>query len=219
MKLSKNTMLLLKNFSTINSNLFVKAGSTLSTMSIQKNIMAEVEVPEKFPVDFGIFNLSQLLSSLNELDDPEITFGKTNVELAKSGIKYKITFASPNILVYPQKAITMPAVDVSFMLTAAQLISIAKAGANLGIQDVMISGDGKNVTVSMGDRKDATSNGFTLETGAETKETFNLIIKNDNLKMIEDDYTVEISKKNIGRFVGKNNKVTYFIALEDCQFS
>jgi hypothetical protein len=44
--ISKDTLNILKNFSGINSNLYVKPGSKLTTMSPTKNIMAEVEVEE-----------------------------------------------------------------------------------------------------------------------------------------------------------------------------
>ena len=54
MKLSEQTVNILKNFSTINQNILVKSGSQLQTMSTMKNILGTADVSEAFPRDFGI---------------------------------------------------------------------------------------------------------------------------------------------------------------------
>jgi len=46
MKLSNQTVDVLKNFSTINQNLIIKEGNTLTTMSAMKNIVAKAEVEQ-----------------------------------------------------------------------------------------------------------------------------------------------------------------------------
>ena len=49
MKLSDNTLTLLKNFAGINQSILVKQGNKLRTISIAKNILAEAEITEEFP--------------------------------------------------------------------------------------------------------------------------------------------------------------------------
>ena len=49
MKLSNETVSVLKNFSTINQNLVIKSGNKIATMSAMKNIVAKAEVLEEFP--------------------------------------------------------------------------------------------------------------------------------------------------------------------------
>jgi hypothetical protein len=44
MKLSSQTINVLKNFSTINQNLVIKEGSDITTMSAMKNIVAKAKV-------------------------------------------------------------------------------------------------------------------------------------------------------------------------------
>ena len=61
MKLSDNTLSLLKNFSTINQSILFKQGSKLRTISVMKNILAEATVDEELPKDFGIYDLNQFL--------------------------------------------------------------------------------------------------------------------------------------------------------------
>ena len=51
MKLSNETVSVLKNFSTINQNLVIKSGNKIATMSAMKNIVAKAEVLEEFPQD------------------------------------------------------------------------------------------------------------------------------------------------------------------------
>ena len=51
MKISKHCASMLKNFSDINMSIEVKAGNTLRTVSVQKNILAETVVEETFPQD------------------------------------------------------------------------------------------------------------------------------------------------------------------------
>ena len=60
MKLSENTVNILKNFSTINQNILVKSGSQLRTMSTMKNILGEASITEDFPKEFGIYDLNEL---------------------------------------------------------------------------------------------------------------------------------------------------------------
>ena len=65
MKLSDNTISILKNFSGINQSLLFKQGNTLKTISVMKNILAEATIEEDFPKDFGIYDLNQFLNGLS----------------------------------------------------------------------------------------------------------------------------------------------------------
>ena len=58
MRLSEQTVSLLKNFAGINQNIQFKAGNKLQTISAQKNILVDAEVPELFPSDFAIYDLN-----------------------------------------------------------------------------------------------------------------------------------------------------------------
>ena len=46
MKLSESTITILKNFASINQSILVKSGSSLRTISVMKNILAEAEIKE-----------------------------------------------------------------------------------------------------------------------------------------------------------------------------
>ena len=74
MKLSSDTITVLKNFSTINQNLQIGKGSSISTMSAMKNIVAKAEVKEKFVREFAIYDLNEFLSALSLFEKPDLTF-------------------------------------------------------------------------------------------------------------------------------------------------
>ena len=56
MKLSDNTLTILKNFAGINNSILVKEGNKLRTISVAKNILAEADITEEFPRDFAIYD-------------------------------------------------------------------------------------------------------------------------------------------------------------------
>ena len=78
-KLSKETLAILKNYSQINSNLLVKEGNVINTISPAKNIVSESVVTENFEVEFGIWDLSKLLGTISLFEDPEFEFGEKSM--------------------------------------------------------------------------------------------------------------------------------------------
>jgi len=86
MKLSSDTLNVLKNFSTINGNILVKKGSKLSTISASKSVLAQANIKDNFPKDFCVYDLNQFLSVQGLFKDGEIDFTDSNI-LFKSGNK------------------------------------------------------------------------------------------------------------------------------------
>ncbi len=73
MKLSEKTLTLLKNFSNINQSILFKQGSSLRTISVMKNILAEATIDEDLPTDFGIYDLVTITET-----DLQVTGGYTD---------------------------------------------------------------------------------------------------------------------------------------------
>ena len=74
MKLSEHTIEVLKNFATINQNLVIKEGSTLTTMSAMKNIVAKADVEESFDKEVAIYDLNEFLASISLFTSPILEF-------------------------------------------------------------------------------------------------------------------------------------------------
>jgi hypothetical protein len=214
MKLSKQTLDILRNFSAINANILIKKGSKLSTLAVAKNIMAEVTVTEKFDKEVGIFNLPEHVGIIQMMGDPEIKLEDKFMTLSEGKSKLRYVYADNAILTYPTKDIKMPSEDITFNIDAAQLMQIQKAAAALGVQDVAVVGDGKSLVIQVTDKKNGDGNQYTIDLNTDTDKVFTVYFKIENFKHIPDDYEVTISTKNISKFVGSTVGATYYVAVE-----
>lgn len=212
MKLSKETVALFKNFAGINSNLLLKSGSKLATISGQKNVMADVTVTETFP-DFGIYDLNEFLGAMSLFDDPDLDFQDKYVSIRQGSSNIKFYAADASVLTAPQKAITFPDAEINFNLSAAMLNMINKTASVLRASDVAIVGDGSTITVVVGDKKNATGNSFSESVGT-TDKSFKVNLKVENLKMLPGDYAVSVSSKKISRFKSPATDLVYYVAVE-----
>jgi len=215
MKLSENTLSLLKNFTEINQSILFKQGTKLRTMSVMKNILAEATVEEEFPKDFGIYDLQQFMNGLRLYQSPELDFKNDGYLVIKEGkMRSKYFFADPSVIVSPpDKPITLPTEDVSFVITSQHLDRLKKSSSLLQLPDISAIGEGGVVRLVVRDKKNDTSNKFSIEVG-ETDKVFTCNFKEENLKLIEGSYDVVISSKLLSRFQSKNYDLTYYIALE-----
>ena len=215
MKLSESTLSLLKNFTEINQSILFKHGNKLRTMSVMKNILAEATVDQEFPKDFGIYDLQQFMNGLRLYQSPELDFSHDSyvvIREGKSNTKY--FFADAAIIASPpDKPITLPSEDVSFVLTSQHLDRLKKSSSLLQLPDISAIGEDGVVRVVVRDKKNDTSNKFSIEVG-ETDKVFTCNFKEENLKLIEGSYDVAISSKLLSRFQSKNYDLTYYIALE-----
>lgn len=212
MKLSKETLAVVKNFAGINSNILLKQGNKLGTISAQKNVMAETSVGESFPKDFGIYDLNEFLGAMSLFEDPDLDFTDKYVTIKEGSNSIKFFAADASVLVAPQKAITFPESDIDFKLTEKNMQMIQRTASVLRATDVSFVGDGTNLTIVVGDKKNATGNSYEVAVGT-TDKTFKVNLKVENLKMLPGDYDVSVSSKKISRFKGAGDLV-YFVAVE-----
>ena len=215
MKLSESTLSLLKNFSTINQSILFKQGSRLRTISVMKNILAEATINEEFPKDFGIYDLNQYLNGLALHNNPELNFEADNYVVIKEGrSRSKYFFADPSVIITPpDKSIELPSEDVTFDLSTDQLDKLLKAAAIYQLPDLSVVGGDGVVKVLVRDKKNDTSNDFSIVVG-ETDSTFSFNFKVENIKILPGTYSVVVSQKFLSRFTNKNQDLIYYIALE-----
>jgi hypothetical protein len=215
MKLSDKTLTLLKNFSGINQSILIKEGNNLRTISVMKNILAEATVEEEFPKNFGIYDLNQFLNGIGLYHSPELDFdneGHVMIREGKSRSKY--FFADPNVIVTPpDKSIVLPSEDVCFLLDTKELDKLLKASSIYQLPDLSVIGEAGVVKLVVRDKKNDTSNEFSVIVG-ETDEEFVFNFKTENIKILPGTYEVVISKKLLSRFVNTNFDVKYYIAME-----
>ena len=215
--LSDDTINVLKNFATINPNLVFTPGQKVKTISESKTILAQADITEDMPKEFGIYDLNEFLSVYNLVDQPTLTFEDKSVLI--NGANNQVVryfFSETEILTTPQKDIQMPDAELGFTLTDDILNQIRKAAAVLGHTELSLTGDNGVITASVVDTKDTTSNSFSYELDRDNacKESFNFIVSIPNLKLLPGDYFVSISSKLISNWTNNNYPIEYFIALE-----
>jgi hypothetical protein len=213
MKLSSQTINVLKNFSTINQNLVIKEGSSISTMSAMKNIIAKATVEETFPKEFAIYDLNEFLSVISLFSNPELDFKDNFVLITEEGSSKssKYWYSDPSVVTTPTKDITMPSTEVTFDISSDTLSEITRAASVIGAPDMVLENGELKVT----DKKNTTANDFTLKLDVPISEVdYKFWFKVENLKLLPGAYGVKVSSKKISEFTNSNVDVSYFIALE-----
>ena len=216
MKLTEKTLNLLKNFASINQSILFKKGSTLRTMSVMKNILAEADIGEEIPQDFAIYDLVQFLNGISLYGDPELDFQNESYLTIRDGKNHrtKYFFADPSVVVAPpDKTLTLPTEDVSFVLDTNNLTQLLKAAAIYQLPDFSVVGEAGAVKLVVRDKKNDTSNEFAVVVG-ETDKEFVFNFKEENLKIVPGTYEVVVSSKLLSRFQSQSYDLTYYIALE-----
>ena len=215
MKLSDQTLNILKNFAGINNSILVKQGAQLRTISVAKNILAEASIDEDFPRDFAVYDLNQFLNGLSLHQDPDLDFTEEsylNIREGKRRVKY--FFADPQVIISPpDKKITLPSEDVHFQLESSSLDKLLKAAAVYQLPDLCVVGEAGAVRIVVRDKKNDTSNSYSVAVG-ETDKEFSFNFKVENIKIIPGSYDVVVSSKLLSEFTNSNYNLKYYIALE-----
>ena len=213
--ISKSTVEVLKNFCSINKSIVIKPGNQVSTLSINKNILAIADVEESFDSQISIYDLGVFLGGLSLFDSPKIDTTQSNyvtVSDQRGKSKTRFFYADPDVIVQPpEKEIQIPSSDVKFRLEAGVLQQLQRAASVYQLPDLCLFSDDGVMNLCVTDKKNDTSNSYSVEVG-ESEEEFCYCFKVENLKLLAGDYNVTISKQNVALFQGDGIK--YFIALE-----
>ena len=216
MKINKNTLNTLKNFSDINMSIEVKAGNVLRTVSVQKNILAQAEGETTFPQDFAIYEVNRFLGAASLLEDPDFEFGEKSVKIGNSKYSLDYVYCDPSMIVTPpENNITVPDPEVKFKLTSDTLTQVLKAGNVLGTPEIVVEGGPQwndTLRIKAMDVNNDSTDTFHVNLPETSGTSFRFVFKTENFKMIPGDYDVEISSKGIARF--SKNQLQYWIATE-----
>ena len=243
-QLSKGTIDLLRNFSTINKSILIGEGKTLQTMSVNKNIIALTQVREEFPCQMAIYDLPLFLGALSLFQKPWLAFpDDKKVIVYDEETKGKTTFyySDPEIIVTPPEfnPDSIQA-EIMFDLPQKDITQLMQAAKVYGVEDLCIQGYAPEGTletaafsICVKDKKNQTSNVFSLplrkvifadnaaadQDGARplTKERMNFCycFKVENLKLIDASYHVTITEKNIANFNSlSHSALDYYVAME-----
>jgi DNA mismatch repair ATPase MutL len=220
MKLSTETLGVLKNFGNINSGIFLKQGKTVKTVSSHKNILAQATIPDEIPSDFGIYDLNEFLSVVSlHKDDLSLDFDSKNVVISGRGGRSKIKYRaceSTMITVPPEKQLQMPDAEIKFELSAEDFRWILDAANVLGSPQISVESDGEKVTLNTIDTTNDSAHTESLEIDlAGNGANYKMVFKTENLtKILTGSYDVSVSSKGVSHFKNKKFPIEYWITTE-----
>jgi len=214
--LSKTTLSVLKNFSTLNSNILVKPGNVLRTITPSKNGMAEATVEETFDVEFGIWDLSKFLGVVSLFSTPKFEFGEKSVVIhGGNGSRVTYFYSEPRLLTTPTKNVNMPSVSLSVDITEKIFAELQKASSVLQLPDLSFVNENDRIMAVVSDLQDPTTNNYKVDVGAnKSNSEFSLNFKMENIKILPGDYTIEFSKNVVGQFTNETLDLKYWFAME-----
>tara|TARA_B110000503_G_scaffold35548_1_gene58118 strand:- start:1016 stop:1678 length:663 start_codon:yes stop_codon:yes gene_type:complete len=212
MKLSNETLTVLKSFTAINKSILLASGNVIKTITPEKTLIAIADIPDTIPSDACIYDLSRFLSILSLYNNPDVEFFDKYFIISEGKRRTKYVFADLSMIhTPPEKEIVIPSADVVVNVTNGDLASVQKAAGVLQFSEIAFVGEGGKCYLKAIDSSNNGADDFGIEIG-ETADVFQIIIKTDNLKLMPLDYEVTLCSKGISQFKGKG--VTYFVAID-----
>ena len=220
MKLSKDTLTVLKNFASINDGIMFRKGNVLRTCDAQKQVLAETTITETIDEDFGIYDLNKFLAVLGlHQDNSQLQIDTAtksaviNDNTGRSKITYRICDATM-IKNASDKSVKMPDAEVTFTLKQADLEFILRSSSVLGTPHIAVTSDGEKVSVAALDDKNTSTHTNQLEVAPGNGKKYKMLFKTENMKMIPGEYEVSISFKGIAHFKNTTKPLQYWVATE-----
>ena len=218
MKLSNDTLSILKNFASINQGIYFKKGKTIRTVSTGKNIMAEAVVSEEIPTEFGVYDLNNLLSVISlHKEEPTFDFEDNNILISglkgRSKIRYRFCAASM-IVTPPDKTIEMPNPEITLKLSGEDLDWVLRAANVLSSPFIAVESNGNKIFVKTFDSTNDAAHTDSIEIADGNGDTYCMVFKTENLKVISGGYSINISSKGIANFKHETANIQYWIATE-----
>lgn len=215
MNLSEHTLSVLKNFASINSGVVLKPGKSQKTISAEKSILVEAKLEDDIPSEFGIYDLNQFLGIVTTLKNPEVTFGENTVNLNDGELSVTYRGCSSNLIITPpNKELKLENVTTKFSLSNATLQKLVKVATMISLPNLSVIGKDGSLLLKIHEKANDTSNDGVQKIGDYAGKDFIATFNKDNLKLLPDDYEVEVQVGAFAKFVNVKGNLTYFIALE-----
>lgn len=213
MKISNDTIQILKNFATINTNMLFREGNQISTINTGKSIFARATIAETIPREFAIYDLNSLLQLLTFSQDIDIDAQEKFLHVNTGSGTFEYYYCDPTLIVAPPNKNIEIDENFKFDLTSQDVQNINKTIGILAAPSISVTSKKGVVKMRIGDRKNSTSNSFNKEIGSHDEE-FDCVMASENFKLIPDEYHVTIARKNFFHFKNKQRDLNYWIAAE-----
>lgn len=216
MKLSEQTMSVLRNFSSINPSIRFKKGNILRTISPGETVLAKAVLEDDIPSEFCIYDLSRFLGVVSMFNNPSFDIHKDHMTIKGAGRKVNYAFAAPEVLALPDDNDPEGDKTQSYecILPHTDLKEIVKALGVLSVPDLVIEGSDGTIKLKATDvdNKDSDTYDITI-CECDKNASFKAVIKAENLKLMPMDYKAVIYSDGFAHFKGE--QAEYWVALED----
>lgn len=214
MKLSKQTIDVLKNFSEINQGIVIAKGNHIKTISSMQTILASATIVDEFPRDFAIYNIPELLNTISMMGSPNLEFDSAYININSDAYNVKYYYSSPDVIIVPpEKKLELKEFDTSFELTETHLTKLRQASNVMRLTSLNVTKQGFSLQSVSG-----SENQYTIDIDVKVAENSNPVtIDINDLKIIPATYKVEInSTRGLMRMTSEHEGISleYFIAIQ-----
>jgi len=224
MKLSKQTIEILENLSSLNKHFLFREGSSLKSCTPNKGLAVEAKVEEVFPSQVGVFDLSKILSCLKTFDDSELFFNENSVKVANDHSEAAFGLAQEDQLITIKKDIVFNPSGINFDLRWAVIQEIIKysnlmrtkvANSSSWTFDTLtIIGTGEFIVAQVQHSKKIEDETLKINLAQDSRK-FKFTLPIQLLNLVADDYLLEVSKSTVIRVSGKTKPVIYYFASSE----
>jgi hypothetical protein len=218
MQVTTETISILKNFATINQCILIEPGSNLSVVA-KTAVLARAAVSETFPVQIGIYDLSNFLSVAGLFKAPDFNFQGTFVHIRDTNgdgeVMYR--YAEPSCLGQkpPKKLATIPAEFIEFHLPEEKWVALQRAASVLDKTEVRVLSDGGAITMTTYDSKYPNGHEYSMPLEGNIHGfSCNTVFQVSNLKLLKGSYGATVTP-NYTVFTNKSGyNLTYWVGCD-----
>jgi len=214
MRLSKETLTILKNFSSINSNILINPGSIIKTKSASSNIYAEAKIEEEFDVSVPIWDLNKFLAVVSMFANPDLEFTDKYVDISNGRSYVRYHYSNPKLLSVPTREIKIPDAIIKFDLNEENLNEMLRAASILQVGDIQITAKDGVLSIVVDDSGNSSSNSFSMilddnYSGPDYSGSFNI----NHIKFVPGSYKVHLTNTVVAKFEHESGNLFYYIAI------
>lgn len=220
MKLSKETLAILKSLTGINNGMVFPQGNTLQVESEPKDIFVKCDIEEKLPQEFAIHDMSSFINTISLFEDPDLTFNKEEVNIKSGRNSCDYYYANKDFISHGHwLEIDEKDYLATFDLTNEDITNIQKASSIMGLDQLEFSNKKGKLVCDVVKKAQDTKNRYGVTLGNIDKSLdFKLIMRvGENFRFYAGDYSIGIAKiSNTLVFCASNTSINlqYQIAMD-----
>lgn len=198
--------------------------TVLRAKSMNKTMMARVEIPEIFPRDVYIYDLREFISVVNIVKQPTFDFSDDKfIKLISEDGKQTLRYleANPDLInSFIEEDLSLTSEDCTIHLTEAQFKSVITASQTMKLEYIGFNGNGDTISLSAfnknkGDNNETNNfNTDIVDSDIEMSMFFKTDVHNISVLLGEGDLTFTIEKKRKISKVQTESGKSFWIAFD-----